>query len=93
MAEEAIDRLDDAVRAFLLECGDEDTVSGWVIGYQTSRITADPRFLPLTTATDYTLSPSTTGETALGLLTLTKSRLERAMLSYDDVDDDDDRDD
>lgn len=81
----ALDRLDEAVRAFIEETsqGDPGVLSGWIIGYQTSTFTDDPALVTLATRSAWTMSASTTAESGIGLLRLTTLRLERDLLSYE----------
>lgn len=85
----ALQKLDDAIAEYVREVN-EQTLSGWVLAYQVSAFNADTSVFAVSTATDYSMAPSTHGETALGLLQLTSKRIERAVLSYDYANDEDD---
>ena len=64
-----LNELDEAVRAYLDACNPEHgALGGWVLVWQEQRIIAEPGFLPLATSNDVMLSPTTTAETAAGLL-------------------------
>lgn len=71
----AFNKLDDDINDFL-ELEEGETVSGWVLVYQTTRFTSEPGFVPLQTASSYASSLGTTTETAVGMLRLASKRLE-----------------
>lgn len=82
-----LEKLDEAIREFAREVEDDGLVSGWVLGYQLSTIVDEPGVLPLRTRTTYSLSPSTTTETALGIHSILGIHLDRAV--HDDLDEED----
>jgi hypothetical protein len=85
-----LERLDDAVHAFLEETGQgHKAVTGWVLGISTSRVEAsdDGETIPLVTGAQYALGPQTSTTDAGGLVQFLGVVLERAhwrMLNEDD---------
>jgi len=82
-----LENLEDAVQAYFEECGYHGDLSGWVLAWQSSKITPDSMLMPLSFASSFTSSASTSPETAMGLAHLTAARLERALVFSDDEDD------
>jgi hypothetical protein len=76
-----LERLDEAVREFSAACDNEGIVAGWVIAYQLTAITQEEGVSPLLSRPDYTMSPSTTGELATGLLRLISKRIEGEIIA------------
>lgn len=73
-------KLDDQISEFVdLEEG--ETVSGWVLVYQTTKFVNEPGYLPRQTATSCATSLGTTTETAVGLLRLAARRVEVEVTS------------
>lgn len=83
-----LERLDEAVRAFVKETDPDDPgiVTGWVLGFQCVTYTDYPGCDPAMFGSSYALGPGTSGETGIGLADMTRSRVRRALLSYEDDD-------
>lgn len=84
-----LENLEDAVQVYFEECGYSGDLSGWVLAWQSSKITASSNLLPLSFASSFTMSAATSPETAMGLAHLTAARLERLIVFTDDDEGDD----
>lgn len=63
-----IEKLDEAIRAYIVECDESGELGGWALSYQTVQIVSDPALLPLAFGWQWTLGPSTSAALAIGLL-------------------------
>lgn len=82
-----LEALDDAIRTFVDTLDDTQAgefMSGWVLSWQQTKVTSDPGLLPLASANDYTLSPSTTLELAIGLTRAMGMKLDSELFGDDD---------
>jgi hypothetical protein len=85
------EKLDDAVREYVRECGDEGHVTAWALPIETMTLTADAALLPVGHATTFVMGPTTSPAHATGLLSAAKSYvLDHAMPQDYDPDEDDD---
>jgi hypothetical protein len=62
------EKLDDAVREYVRECGDEGHVTAWALPIETMTLTADAALLPVGHATTFVMGPTTSSAHAAGLL-------------------------
>lgn len=85
-----LENLEDAIQVYFDECGYSGNLSGWVLAWQSSRITAGTNVLPLSFASSFTSSAATSPETAMGLAHLTAARLERILVFSEEEGEDDD---
>lgn len=83
-----LEHLEDAIQTYFEQCGHDGDLSGWVLAWQSSKITPDSDRLPLSFASNFSFSATTSPETAMGLAHLTAARLERALVFSDDEEDD-----
>jgi hypothetical protein len=63
-----IEKLDDAVREYVRDCGETGHVTSWALAIETSELTADTRLMPLGFSTTLVLGPATSPSAAVGLL-------------------------
>jgi hypothetical protein len=62
-----LQRLDDAIHEFAAALGNEGAVSGWIVAYETTRITNEEGLVPLVHNTGYSVGPATSPAAATGL--------------------------
>lgn len=62
-----LQRLDDAIHEFAQALGNEGTVSGWVLAYESTRITSEDGVVPLVHNAGYSIGPATSPAAADGL--------------------------
>lgn len=75
-----LERLDDAIHAFIAETGGEGkAITGWVLGCSTSRIeVSEDDSLPLVTGATYSFGPQTSTTDAGGIVQFLSVVIERA---------------
>ena len=75
-----LQKLDDAIHEYFAALEQEGTISGWTLAFQSQTLNSNSDLLPLSFASDFTMGPSTSPETAMGLAHLTRARLEQALV-------------
>jgi hypothetical protein len=85
-----LEKLDDAIRTYSEECGDDGVVSAWALSFETQQLSADERLLPLQHATAFVMGPSTSPAAAIGLLELGSAYVRDHAAPQDEDPDDDD---
>jgi hypothetical protein len=87
-----LQKLEEAIEEFLTEVAEEDgdesnaVLSAWTLSWQLSRVVSDDHLVPLQFTSDYTFGVGTSPEAALGLASLTASRITRDVVEGGDDD-------
>lgn len=81
-----LEKLDDAIHTYFQECEHSGDLTSWTLAWQSSRLSSNPDVLPLSFTSSFTMSASTSPETAMGLAHLTAARLERFLVFSEEDD-------